>query len=95
MSLDIQSKTVHGGNFDSNPINNSISSNVSFQDDQGSSFTYSQGQSIAEQTLQRYGPDNNSPTQHQSDSKIDTREHPVMGLQHPFDNEKKSFSSRI
>ena len=90
MTLGIQYETIYDNDFDSSPINNSISSNVSFQGDQGSNFAYSQGQSIDEQTLQRYGPDNNNPIQHQSDSKIITREHPVTSLQHPFDSEKNS-----
>ena len=92
MTLGIQYEAIHDEDFHSTPTNNYTSSNVSFQDNQGSNFAYSQGQSIAEQTLQRYGPDNNNSTQNQFNIKINTREHPVTGLQHPFDSEKTYLS---
>ena len=90
MLLGIQSETDHGRNL--SPSNNFLNRNISFHGDQGYNLSYSQGQSVAGQTLQSYGLDKNSATQCQPPNKIDTREHLVTSLQHTFGREN-NFSS--
>ena len=84
MSLGIQ------GNNGSENITSSQTS--TFSDNHGYNLAYQHEQSIAKQTLQRYGSGSSHYTPRQNRAKIETKTHPTTGLQHPFDKERKFLS---
>ena len=62
----------------------------------GYALSYQQGASLAERTIGRYSQPNeyNKPNSFRSQIKVETRKHPVTGVEHPYDKDR-NFLSRF